>query len=106
MLYGNALNAAGKIGFPVFTFCRGFFFGGQIIPPAELLEHIRTELGITVLDLGTLAEGTFRQQVHAIAFDAETGAKGQTTIGNILGGVIQVWCSRMIHFGCAPGRPG
>ena len=95
---------------------------GQVLVPAELLQHGVGELRIAVLELAVLGVDALGQQVvlellldllaarvlhldldHAL--DAEAGAEGAAAVLHGHGGVVEDRRARMAHLRRAPARP-
>ena len=106
VLDGHPLDAAGQVGLPVLALGRRLLLVGEIVPPAELLQQVRGELRVAVLDLGADRIGLLGQQIHTIALDPEARPEGQPTLGDRLGCVVQVRGTRMPHLGRSPAGPG
>ena len=87
---------------------------GQVLVPAELLEHAEGEFGIAVLDLRILGVGAVGQQadLHGrairpllLALDAEARAEGAAAVHGGEIGVVEQRRARMLDLRRAPARP-
>src|SRR3546814_15853158 len=88
MLDGDALDAAREVGLPARLRTRHrvdrlALVVGEILVPAELLEHLHGELGIAVPDLRAGREGAVGQQAHAVALHTEAGTEAEAALGTI-----------------------
>ena len=84
VLDGDTLDTAGKVGLPVLALGELFLRVGEVVPPAELLQHLGVELGIAVLDFRADAVGALGEQVHAVALHTETGTEIEAAVGHRL----------------------
>ena len=122
MLQRDADDAAGQIdrpadavGIVAADLVDGGEFGrGEILVPAELLEHAIGELGIAVGELRALAVGAFGQQVDVLhrtvrlllfVDHAETRAERAAAVLGVKVGVVERMRSRMLDLRRAPARP-
>ena len=81
MLHGHALDAAGEVGLPVLAFGSLLLVLGELVPPTELLHEHVVEFGISGRELGSLRiRAVLREQIDAIALDAEVGAEAAAAI--------------------------
>src|SRR5262249_46371846 len=78
---------------------------GEVLVPAELLEHPVVELRIAVLDLRTLGIGALRQQSDAVALDTEAGAERAAAVHDVQMRVVEQRRARMFDLGRAPAGP-
>ena len=87
---------------------------GEILVPAELLEHAVGELGIAVLDLGAERVGALGQEVVLarravgqldLALDAEAGAERAAAVHDVQIGVVERVGAGMLELRRAPARP-
>src|SRR5262249_30412817 len=92
----------------------GLLGGGEILVPAELLEHPIGELGIAVLDLPAQRVGALgpkvvlsRRAVRKLdrALHAEAGAEGAAAVHHAQIGVVERMGAGMLEFRRAPARP-
>ena len=92
----------------------GEFGLGEILVPAELLQHAIGEFGITVGQLRTLAVGAFGQQVDVLdrtvrlllfVDDAEARAEGAAAVLGVQVGVVERVRPGMPDLRRAPARP-
>ena len=105
MFDSNALDTAGEVGFPVFTFSSLFLFGRQVIPPAQVFQQLVVELRITVVDVAAYRGRAFGQQVDAVTLDAKAGAEAHAALHHGHAGIVEVRGARVTEFRGAPARP-
>ena len=81
------------------------FLRGEILVPAELLEHAERELGISVLDLGADRIGAVGEQADPVALDAETRAERTAAFLHRQIGVVEHGRAGVLEFRRSPARP-
>ncbi len=106
---------ADAIGIVAADLVDGRQFGlGEILVPAELLEHAVGELGIAVGQLRALAVGALGQQVDVLhravrllllVDHAEAGAERAAAVLGVKVGVVERMRARMLDLRRAPARP-
>ena len=78
---------------------------GQVLVPADLLQHAVAERRMAVLDLGADRIRAFGEQVHAVALVAPQRAEVEAAVAHRLGRVVEVGRAGMLVLRRAPARP-
>src|SRR4030095_5508861 len=98
------------------------FLRGEILVPAELLQHTKREFGVAVLDFGPGRVRPLGEKIVVLplldllpvldplvrddTLDAEAGAKGAASFAHRQVGVIEDWGPGMPQFRASPAGPG